>query len=57
MDKHFAVPAEITLQAADEQEALRLAERIAAAAAETEPALAAAANVACADCRPQLISG
>jgi hypothetical protein len=57
MTKHFAIPAEITLEAADESEAHRRAEEIAEAAAETGPALKAAANVACADARPQLISG
>ena len=57
MEQHFAVPAEITLLAADEQEARRRAEQIAEAAVETAPALEAAANVACADCRPQPISG
>jgi hypothetical protein len=57
MRKHFAVPAEITLEADDEQEALRRAVEIAEAAAETAPALGAAANVACADCAPQLVHG
>lgn len=57
MEKHFAIPAEITVLAADQQDARRRAEQIAEAAVETGPALEAAANVACADCRPQLISG
>lgn len=54
---HFSVRADITLEARDEAEALRVASEIAEAASETEPAIEAAANVVCADSRPELIYG
>ncbi len=54
---HFAVRADITFEARDEAEALQAASEIAEAASETGPAIAAAANVACADSRPELIHG
>ena len=51
----YEVRVYITLDANDQNEARRRASEIADAAADTEPALAAAANVACEDGEPELV--